>query len=633
MSGFAAIFRFDGAPTGPAALARMVEAIAYRGPDGHGQWAGEGIAMAHLMLHTTAESFEAAQPLTNEDESLVLVMDGWLANNEELRTDLLARGVVLRTRADAELVLRAYETWGDDCPKHIDGEYAFVMWDARRREAFCAKDHAGLRPLHYHWDGKRLLVASDLAGVLAAGDFQHRPNLGMVAEHIANEWRSMDETLWEGVTRLLPAHAMRTGSAGPKLSHYWQPNFEISIRHARDEDYRAHYLELLTDSVRRASRTHVPLACEVSGGLDSSAIFAIAHSQLSQGRLLAPDIKGYTLLFQRGGAEDEVEYARSVGAHLGVTIEEIPAFQPDLAWFVERGQLDRDIPLYPNGAMSETIAQALTADGCKVALNGIGGDEFTTGSPLRHAEAILEHDWSGLMEGLRADHAAFGTRETIWRLYRYGLGPALPLSLRMARRKFSRPSQAGGDLDLCWLAPGLKRTLQERRRNQTLSERLEIPSPTRRAMFMNFYEGFLTYRHDVAARQAARSGFEFRSPMFARSLIEFAFAIPERQRIAGAVRKRIHARSVADLLPAKVSGRTTKAVFETVYDRLLDSAENFVIDAMLQCGIEGDRAPGFARLFHYYRSAAKGHKPLWEVWGLLGCASLFGADALGNRGV
>ena len=231
MSGIVAIFRFDGAPVDSGAVAAMTEAIGYRGPDGIAPWDGDGAAVVHLMLRTTAESLEEAQPLANEDASLVLVMDGWLANYDELRADLLARGAVLRTRSDAELVLRAFEAWGEDCPRHIDGEYAFVVWDARRREALCVKDHAGMRPLHYHWDGRRLLVASDLAGVLAAGDFEPRPNPGMVAEHLANIWYSRNETLWEGVTRLLPAHTMRVGESGPRLRRFWLPSRGAAIRY------------------------------------------------------------------------------------------------------------------------------------------------------------------------------------------------------------------------------------------------------------------------------------------------------------------------------------------------------------------------------------------------------------------
>ena len=112
----------------------MTGAMPYRGPDGITHWHAGPVALGHCMMHATSESLDERQPLANESGSLVLAMDGYLSNWEELRQTLRDRGVRLRDRSDAELVLRAYETWGEDCPCHLDGEYAFVIWDAARRD-------------------------------------------------------------------------------------------------------------------------------------------------------------------------------------------------------------------------------------------------------------------------------------------------------------------------------------------------------------------------------------------------------------------------------------------------------------------------------------------------------------------
>ena len=127
MSGIAGIIRFDGTPVAPGLVEKMTAALAYRGPDGIHHWARGSVALGQCMLRTTPESLEETQPLANEDASLVLVMDGRVDNWEELRRELLARGARLRSRADAELVLRAYETWGRECLAHIDGDIALVI--------------------------------------------------------------------------------------------------------------------------------------------------------------------------------------------------------------------------------------------------------------------------------------------------------------------------------------------------------------------------------------------------------------------------------------------------------------------------------------------------------------------------
>jgi asparagine synthase (glutamine-hydrolysing) len=149
MSGIAGVIHFDDAPVDLGLIETMTSAMAYRGPDGLHHWVEGSVALGQCMLRTTPESLEESQPLTNEDQSLVLVMDGRVDNWEELRRELLSCGAVLRNRADAELVLRAYEIWGRDCLAHIDGEFALVIWDVRRREAFCARDRFGSKPFYY----------------------------------------------------------------------------------------------------------------------------------------------------------------------------------------------------------------------------------------------------------------------------------------------------------------------------------------------------------------------------------------------------------------------------------------------------------------------------------------------------
>ena len=219
MSGIAGIVRFDGGSIEPGQIERMVSAMAHRGPDGIDCCARGSVAFGHCMLRTTPESLEETQPLTNEDQSLVLVMDGRIDNWEELRGKLLTQNARLRTRADPELVLRAYEFWGQDCLDHIDGDFAFVIWDARRREAFCARDRMGANPFYYHWDGRRFAFASELHAILSLPWISEELNEGMLAEIISWEEISRDETLWKGIYRLVAARRMLVTSEGTQMQH------------------------------------------------------------------------------------------------------------------------------------------------------------------------------------------------------------------------------------------------------------------------------------------------------------------------------------------------------------------------------------------------------------------------------
>ena len=194
MSGIAGIVRFDGGGVEPGQIEKMTAAMSYRGPDGINHRVLGSVALGHCLFRTTSESLEETQPLANEDESLTLVMDGWLSNWEELRAELVAKSARLRTRADAELVLRAYEAWGADCVAHIEGDFAFVIWDARRCEAFCARDRMGNKPLFYCWNDDQLIFASELTPVLEHPSTPETPNLGKIAEFLASQWYTRDET-------------------------------------------------------------------------------------------------------------------------------------------------------------------------------------------------------------------------------------------------------------------------------------------------------------------------------------------------------------------------------------------------------------------------------------------------------
>ena len=624
MSGFAVIIDFTGRPIDPAAIAAMTAAMDYRGPDGIAHVIDGAVALGHCMLHTTAESLEEVQPLKNDDGSLILVMDGYLTNWAELRSELLAHGAALRTRADAELVLRAYEQWGDDCPNHIDGEYAFVIWDGRRREAFCVRDHAGMKPLHFAWDGRRLTVASDIAGVLANREVPRRPNRAMIAEHCANEWFSLTETLWQDVNRLKPAHWMRVSAGGIATERHWAPPTEVTIRYPRDEDYFEHYRAVLQDSVRRASRTHLPLGCEVSGGLDSSAIFCVADRLLQAGQLPAPDLIGYTYLFEPGADADEVRYARAVAAHTGRTIREVAPFFPDLGWFRQRGHDDLDIAPYPNAAMAVNIGKAATGEGCRVVLNGEGGDEFLTGKPFHYHEDLTAGDWPAIRRSLNADIADLGTVAALRRFGRYGLAPMLPRRILDFRQKLRANRGPNDFTSAFWMSDDLEAILKQRRAKIDRDEIHAVVNLPRRAMGMAIYEAFLVFARDYLARQCARGGYQLRSPMYSRSFIQFAFATPEHIRLRGAAKKYTHAQAMTNFLPDVVTRRKDKADFMICFERILDTMQVCFTGQFAERNPDVFDAAGLFALYRAFREGGYGEKPSWELWGCFSCDNMLG---------
>jgi len=620
VSGIACIINFDGAPVALGLIEKMTSAMAHRGPDSIDHWVQDSVALGQCMLHTTPESLEETQPLANEDASLILVMDGRVDNWEELRKELLQRGAVLRNRADAELVLRAYEVWGGECLQRIEGDFALVMWDAKRRTAFCARDRMGLKPLNYRWDGKTLIVASELHAILALPGVEQVFNEGLLAEYLGNEWLSRDETFWHGVMRLVAAHRMMVNADGTRFARYWQPDCTATLSYKRDEEYVEHYRELFANVVRRMSRSHLPVAYEVSGGLDSSAIFSMAEALRRQQNLPAPGIAGYTLDFHDDPDANELEYVRVLAQHLGVPIHEIPPTQLPVSWYGEWAGKYREFPGYPNGTMALGLREASARQGSRVLMSGSGGDEWV-GMPWTgayYAEELAAMNWGNVYSCLKRDRRELGARKALWWLFRYGVLPLAPEALKELRRQRLRARKAQAS----WLSSRLQVMLEQRR----LRTRNAVPAPLQRRGQLKQVE-MLEGAYDALAKELEERfctslNLELRKPFFNQEIVQLAFSTPERFRSRGHTTKQLHRQAMKGLLPETVRVRDTKSDFMVAFRRQLNSMQTELVNDILprrMAWVQPARAATISGNFHGDEFAGWAE---WWLWTLVGCDAL-----------
>ncbi len=634
MSGIAGIIHFDGRPVQPGEVEAMTSGMHYRGPDGINHWRKGAVALGQCMLRTTPESLEENQPLTNEDQSLVLVMDGRVDNWEELRCELLVKGAVLRTRADAELVLRAYEVWGRECLPRIDGDFALVIWDARKREAFCARDRVGNRPFNYHCNGRSLVFASDVHAILSLPWIPQLQNEGVVAEYLATDWCSQDETLWQGILRLIGAHRMTVNVAGADLHRYWTPDLQATLPCRSDEDYIEHYGALFTDVVRRMSRSHFPLACEVSGGLDSSAIFAVAERQRQQGNLLAPGLEGFTLNFKGDPDADELCYVRAVGAHVGRSIRETPPARRSLEWLDCYARFFGEMPEYPNHTMFRSIEMAARSDSSRVMLSGTGGDEWLGGGQLYYAEAIAGRRARELWKMFRADSRATGAFASAWWLARAGFAPVLPKRIRLTLRAIvSTITAATMAQPYDWLALPLRNEVGRRRRlNASLLAR-PVHRIGQRGQVAALDSASSLVDREMGERKTAQMGLEVRRPYWSAKIIEASIATPEYMRCRGHENKWMHRRAMSGILPDVVLKRQSKAIFNSSFTphwdelrdligaEILPRRQTWIVSPKIECMLNGVRNdnpllwPGVA---------------MWVLWSLFGVDAVFKAASRDN---
>jgi asparagine synthase (glutamine-hydrolysing) len=331
VSGIVGIFERSAAPVDRGLLQALAHFLSQRGPDGRGTWSQGAISLGQTMLRTTRESQIERQP-ASLDGQLWITADARIDCREELEKKLeqQGRGAASRTTTDSDLILRAYAAWGADCVQHLRGDFAFAIWDARKKLLFCARDHFGVKPFYYSDLGERFLFSNTLNCLRQHPDVSDDLNDAAIGDFLLFGLNcDAATTTFRDIRRLPAAHAMTVNSEGLRIQRYWSAPTEGRIRYRRAEDYVEHFQILLQAAV--ADRTRVErVGILLSGGLDSATIAATAR-ELADATL---DLRAYTVVYESLIPDQDREHARRVAEFLRIPLQCIPMdrLQPFERW-------------------------------------------------------------------------------------------------------------------------------------------------------------------------------------------------------------------------------------------------------------------------------------------------------------
>lgn len=375
---------------GGAALpdpAHMIAALRHRGPDGIGHFRSAACTLASARL-SIIDLETGNQPVANEDESVWTVLNGEIFNFIELRSELKALGHQFRTRSDTEVIVHAYEEYGDRFIEHLTGQFAIALWDVRRKRLLLARDRVGIRPLFYARIAGRLLFASEIKAIFAVA-----PEAAALDEHglaqVFTFWGTVgQQTVFRGIRSLPAGHLLILEEGRERLEGYWDWDFqERSGPKSLSLDEAAESLHaLLTEVVRQQLRSDVPVGAYLSGGLDSSGITALAKENVHA-------LQTFSIAFE-DPEFDESAHQREMADFLGVThstircaAEDIGNIFPDLIWHTETPIL-RTAP-----APLMLLSRYVHDSGLKVVLTGEGADEVFGGYDL-FKEGKIRRFWA-----------------------------------------------------------------------------------------------------------------------------------------------------------------------------------------------------------------------------------------------
>lgn len=522
-------------------LLAMTGAQAHRGPDDVGELIldQDRVMLGHRRLSIIDLSPAGHQPMSNQTGDVWITFNGEIYNYAEIRRELLAQGYPFKSNSDTEVLLAAYEIWGDDCLTRLNGMFAFAIYDSRRKRLFAARDRLGIKPFYYYHGAGLLVFASEIKAIFACPQVPKKPDLAALATPA--RFQVSPYTGFQDIFKLPPGHRLVYERGDVRVEPYWTiVASELDTVPEREVEDRLD--ALLNDAVRLQMVADVPVGVLLSGGLDSSIISALMRKNTAR------DIHAFTIRFSDKDQRfermpDDSHYARKVARHFGFRYHEfeiepkIEELLPKLIWHLDEPLSD------PAAINTYLISKAAREQNIIVLLNGMGGDEVFGG--YRKQLACLRADLyqravpgfvrSSIEEifrrvpvatsarGLRTVRWAkrFASFASLGRFDRY-----LASDLSLSRAQYGQLFHNGAD----YLASHFY-TAQKSR-----FEAAKVSYLTK--MCLNDTNVFLPEHNLLYSDKAAMAaGIEGRPPLTDHRIVEFMFTQPPRYRIRGNVQK------------------------------------------------------------------------------------------------
>jgi asparagine synthase (glutamine-hydrolysing) len=576
MCGICGFFEHDGdRPIDRATLVRMNRAISHRGPDDEGYFDEHPVALAMRRL-SIIDIDGGQQPVFNEDRSISVVFNGEIYNYRELRAELETAGHEFRTNGDTEVIVHAYEQFGEACLTKFNGMFAFALWDGRHERLLLARDRFGIKPLHYAEHGNRFYFASEIKAILAAG-IPRDLDPTALDQYLSHLAVPAPYTIYRAIRKLPAGHALVHDRNGSRILEYWDINYDIV---AQTAEFETTLQAQLGGAIGRQLVSDVQVGAFLSGGLDSATVVAHATPRMNT------PLPTFTIGF-REQSYDERPRARLIARKFGTahTEEELASDLPDLA---TRALACFDEPFADYSALAAYAVAEVASRSVKVVLSGDGGDEIFAGYQTHYVHKLARL-YRRVPEGIRAKFI----RPLVQRL---------PTSMR--RLSFDYRAKrfiAGAELPferghLAW-----KEIFTEQGKSELLSPEFQNQRTLAGEGFSTFEEHFRKVRHldplhqllyvDAKTfltndnlvkvdRTSMAHGLEVRVPLLDNNLVDFMAQAPHSLLQRGLGSKRLLRRAMAASLPKSVVHGGKKGFTPPMPGWLRHELRDFAIDML-----------------------------------------------------
>lgn len=614
MSGIVGIYYLDGRGVDPVDLGKMVDVLAHRGPDGAEVWHQGCMGLGHRMLWSTPESLDEQLPMVAQQGALVLTADARIDNRDELISALGLKSRPVPEISDSELILAAYEKWGEDCPQYLLGAFAFAIWDACRRQMFFARDHLGVKPFYYfHQPGQMFVFASEIKALFTLVEVPRRLNETMIGDYLVPLFEDKEITFYQDIFRLPAAHTMTISPDAVWSNQYWELDPQQELRFESDEAYTDAFRELFFEAIRCRLRTAFPIGSSLSGGLDSSSVVCVARDLLAE--MGQDQLHTFSYIYDDVPQCDERDFIEAVLQQGGLVShflhgdQHSPLVDSDqVMWHFDEAVVG------PNLYLPWGLSRAAQQKNIRVLLDGFDGDTVISHGDFYLTELVYNRQWRELAKNSTelAQNFDYPTTKI---LQDYGLGPLLKQAQRwqwltyandvneisryfnVSRRRLWKLGlkSATAPLQQLWSQNGADKNkngvpikpefaqqigLETRRRALDLSE-TNPPQTQKEEHWLSLTTGGLAYVLELSDKAAAAFSIESRHPFMDKRLVEFCLALPAEQKLSQGWTRNILRRSLVRILPEQVRLRNNKANLEDNFVYTLLKYERERVDNLI----------------------------------------------------
>jgi len=520
-------------------LKEMADAISHRGPDGEGFYVGRNGAIGSRRL-AIIDVATGQMPIANEDGTIFIVYNGEIYNFAKLTSELKNSGHTFKTKSDTEMVLHAYEEWGEDCVRRFNGMFAFALYNTKKGEIFVARDQFGIKPFYYLKDGEKFVFASEIKALLRYNGYAKSPNDRAIIRYLAS--RKHDdtrETFFEGIYKLLPGEYGVFSRVGLKTTKYYNVNINAKATGTKKELVEKFRI-LFVKSVKDRLMSEVPIGTCLSGGIDSSSIVCVINDLLRKSGLdeeiIGTKQRTFSAVFPKE-INDEEQYIHEVlkftETQKNFVFPRSSEFFDELEAFV----YSQEEPMISSGPYSQWCVMKLAREQVKVLLDGQGADEVLAG--------YTPYFFVYLRQLFKEKKYLLSLKEGL-----FALPQVKPLIIEWLKNNYRKIPTSVSLLNQSLVKnfSGKEEVVSDNLKKRLYNDLLfdSIPALLR-------YED----------KNSMAFSIEGRVPFLDTDLVEFVFSLPEDLIIRNGRSKFILREAVKDLVPKRIVKRTWKVGFTT----------------------------------------------------------------------